>query len=89
VDQINNELNKLPQVISQIKEYSMKRSSSFDEVKDLLPRPEAKTGRRNKGPKNSKVNIRNADNIKIKILIAARDCKNVSDLSSRLREILT
>jgi hypothetical protein len=77
---IMNSFNSLTREIR-----SIKKSNSFDDLKQLQQPPEIKESRRRK-PGYPNNNAGKKD-VKRSIMIAARDCKDVSDLSTRLQEI--
>jgi heterodisulfide reductase subunit B len=65
---LTDKLNKLLNEISEIREHTLRRSNSFDNLKDLLPKPEVKTNRRNKKPITPKNERREIENSKRKII---------------------
>jgi hypothetical protein len=65
---------------------SIKRSNSFDDLKQFQQPPEIKE-KRGRKPGYPNNNHAGKKVIKRSNMIAARDCKDVSDLSTRLQEI--
>jgi hypothetical protein len=81
------ELERQVQVMSQNQEERqqtpMRRSNSFDEVKELM-KPDNKTKRKRKNPKSRRPALKDTDSLKMKIAKAAKCCKNNNDLKTML-----
>jgi hypothetical protein len=77
-------MNSFKGIVQEIR--SIKRSNSLDDLRQFQQPPKIKETRRRK-PGYPNNNYAGKKDIKRSIMIAARDCKDVPDLSTRLHEI--
>jgi hypothetical protein len=85
-----NDLEKQVQIMTQNQEERqqspVRRSNSFDEVKELM-KPNNKTKRKRKHPKSKKPVNNDTDSLKMKIAKAAKSCKSIDNLKSLLEQL--